>query len=339
MVMKRKPHHDRLDPNNPGIPVSRDDLRQASATYQRDVARAAAAEGVTPGALAGKAPVGQVPSDPTGVGAAPIQPHAQPPQPPQPPAPPTGGAGNGQPPGPGPDAAIPTNFTPGALADAGLEDQHPLLDELELNFGIKKLHVEHIMLANYKWTFRPMKFEDYEWMSNNLRRNPVTGDASEPSMSASNVAATLAAINDVPVIDIWKLDTTGRHIPDRLNPPPDLKFEGAAYLLEWFRSKVGMWELISALDEQTDVLFEKQRSGAFPLWGELASPWRRRLVELQEVMSEISSMEDGTPGDEPSPTQESSPQTPEPSSSGTTQEPPTSSSTGATESPKTASTG
>jgi len=209
------------------------------------------------------------------------------------------------------------------------EEEHPLLAELEENFGLRKLVPKHLELAGYTWTFRPMNFQDYEWMT---QRAAVMG-TSEPSLSATNVAVTLAAINGTPVYEIFDIPTTGRHIPDPLNPPPDIKYEAAEYMLGWLRNKVGMWELIGELDEKTDILFEEDRKEAYPLWDTLASPYRRRLVELREqLMREGSSEElDGKLGDDASHMQGSSPQTNGQDGSGTTSEQPSSSSTGVTE--------
>jgi hypothetical protein len=250
--------------------------------------------------------------------------------PPQPQAPPRA------PQGPGPEPAIPATYSAGAAPEE--EEKHPLLEDLEHNFGIAKLKCQDIMLGGYKWTFRPMSFEDYEWMANHMRRNSITQEAAEPSMTVTSVTAVLAAINDTPIYELFQVDTTGRHIPDKLNPPPDIKFEGAIYLLEWFREKVGMWELIGKLDEQVDILFEDQRSREFPLWETLASPYRQQIVELKKAL-ESSQEPDGKPGDDASPQQESSPQTQEPSSSGTTPRPPISSSTGTSEQSEIGSTG
>lgn len=337
MAMKRKPHHAGLDPNAPGIPVSRDQLRSASATYQRTQADASRSEGVQLGPLAGKAPA-EVPQNLTGVdGAAPVRPPQAPPPGPPPPGPPQGSGGNGRPPQQ-PEPSIPTTFQASGRRD-DFEEKHPLLEDLEFNFGIEKLQCADVELAGYRWTFRPMRFEEYEWMSNNIRRNIATGETSEPSLAVAGVSATLAAINGTPVYEVFKVDTTGRHIPDRMNPPPDIKFEAATYILEWFREKVGMWELISELDSQTDVLFEEQRSKQFPLWETLASPFRQRLVELRQLLENSGTEPDGKPGDDASPSPEHSPPTPEPSSSGTTPEQPTSSSTGGSESSGTALTG
>ncbi|NIV32277.1 MAG: hypothetical protein GWN58_23400 [Anaerolineae bacterium] len=320
--MKRKPHQEGLDPQNPGIPVSPQDLRTASKEYQRTQAKAVQQGPVQPGSLAGKAPVGEVPQNLTGVdGQQAAQRHmAAPPKPQQPPP-----SGDGQ----GPEPAIPATYSAGK-APGDEAEKHPLLEDLEHNFGIEKLKCQEVELGGYKWTFRPMSFEDYEWMANHVRRNVMTQEAAEPSMSVASVAAVLAAINDTPVYELFKVDATGRHIPDKLNPPPDIRYEAALYLLEWFREKVGMWELIGKLDEQVDILFEEQRSREYPLWATLASPYRQQIVELKQALD--SSMEpDGKPGDDASQQQESSPQTQEPSSSGTTPKPSTSSSTGTTE--------
>lgn len=324
MPMKRKPHQEGLDPQNPGIPVSPQQLREASKAYQQTQARAIQQGGVQPGALAGM-PVREVPQNLTGVDGAP---QASPR--PQPAPPPPGG--NGQ----GPEPPIPAAYNAGGSKEEG--EKHPLLEDLEYNFGISKLECEEVLLAGYKWTFRPMAFEDYEWMSNNVRRSLLTQESSEPSMSVASVAAVLAAINGTPIYELFEVSTTGRHIPDKMNPPPDIKFEAATYLLEWFREKVGMWELIGKLDEQVDILFEEQRSREYPLWGTLASPYRQQIMELKRQLEGSLTGPAGKPGDDASQQQESSPQTQEPSSSGTTQEQPSSFSTGTTEQSETGST-
>jgi hypothetical protein len=218
------------------------------------------------------------------------------------------------------------------------EDVHPLLSQLEEDFGLKKIEVKHVKLGGYTWTFRPMSYQDYEWMA--ARATETDARGTEPSMSVANVAATLAAINGSPIYEIFNIDDTGRHIPDPLNPPPDIKYEAAQYLIEWFRNKVGMWELVGKLDEQTDLLFEEERSAQYPLWETLASPYRRRIVELHQILSRSTkgAEEDGSnSGDDASQSQESSPQTNEQPSSGTTSPPPTSSSTGTNESSETSS--
>ena len=333
MPMKRKPHQEGLDPQNPGIPVTTRDLRDASKNFQKTQARAIQHGGVQPGPLAGKVPTPEVPQNLTGadspVAAAPS---SEPPQPPQrPPQSPSSG-GNGQ----TPEPPIPATYNAGGAEE---EQKHPLLEDLEINFGIEKLRCEEVLLGGYKWTFRPMRFEDYEWMSNNVRRSLITQESSEPSMSVASVAAVLAAVNGTPVYELFQVNTgIGRHIPDPLNPPPDIKFEAATYLLEWFREKVGMWELISKLDEQVDLLFEEQRSREYPLWDTLASPYRQRIVELKQAL-DSSTEPDGKPGDDASQQQESSPQMQEPFSSGTTPEQPTSFSTGTPEQSKTGSMG
>lgn len=320
MPMKRKPHQEGLDPQNPGIPVTTKDLRSASQEYQKTQARSLAAQGVQQGSLM-TAPV-DVPQNVTGVdqpgGVAP--PRQAPPRQ----APPAGGNGHG------PEPAIPASYSAGVSNIEEMADKHPLLEELEHSFGIEKLKCRDIELGKYVWTFRPMRFEDYEWMANNVRRNPVTQESSEPAMSVVSVSALLAAVNGTPVYEMFKVDTTGRHIPDKFNPPPDIRYEAATYLLEWFREKVGLWELISKLDAEVDLVFEDQRSREYPLWETLASTYRQRIIALKRQL-ESSTEPDGKSGDDASQQQESSPQTPEPSSSGTTPEPLTSSSTGMTE--------
>jgi hypothetical protein len=268
-------------------------------------------------------PVDEVPQNLTGADGTPAAAPPQAPAPQRPPQQPPGG--NGQ----GPEPSIPAAFSAGGLAEDA--DKHPLLEDLELNFGIEKLKCETVKVGGYTWTFRPMRFEDYEWMSNNVRRSLITQESSEPSMSVASVSAVLAAINGTPVFELFGVASTGRHIPDKLNPPPDIKFEAASYLLEWFREKVGMWELIGKLDEQVDILFEEQRSNEYPLWATLASPYRQQIMELKRTLDGSLTEPDGTPGDDASQQQGSSPQTQEPSSSGTTDKPPTSSSTGTTE--------
>jgi len=272
--------------------------------------------------------VQEVPQNLTGVDGQ-AAPSPQAPQ--RPPAPPAGG--NGQ----SPEPSIPAAYSADGPED--IADKHPLLADLEFNFGIEKLECETVKLGGYTWTFRPMRFEDYEWMSNNVRRSLITQESSEPSMSVASVSAVLAAINGTPVYEVFSVESTGRHIPDKLNPPPDIKFEAASYLLEWFREKVGMWELIGKLDEQVDILFEEQRSSEYPLWTTLASPYRQQIMELKRTLDSSLKEPDGTPGDDASQQEESSQQTQEPSSSGTTPEPPTSSSTGQSEESATGSTG
>jgi hypothetical protein len=318
MTMKRKPHQQGLDPSKPGKQINQDDLRTASAGYQRELKRREEAAGVEPGALAGSGVPHEVPENLTG-------------------APP---GGNGQPPPPTPppqsgepEGVLPTGYQAKAPKEA--EEEHPLLGQLEADFGLKKLKVKHIELAGYRWTFRPMSFQDYEWMSS--KGTEIDAQGVEPSMSVANVAATLAAINGTPVYTVFKIDVLGRHIPDPLNPPPDIKYEAAQYLLEWFRNKIGMWELVGSLDEQTDILFEEERSEVYPLWASLASPLRRRLVELSTTLK-TSIEESGNPGDDASQSQESSPPTSEPDGSGTTPPPKTSFSTGTKESSGTTST-
>lgn len=318
MPMKRKPHQEGLDPRAPGIPVTPQQLRDASKDYQKTQARSLSAQGIQQGSLM-TAPV-DVPQNLTGADR-PDDPSRQAPPPQRPPGPPAGG--NGQ----GPEPAIPATYSAGSIED--MAEKHPLLEDLEFNFGIEKLKCQDIELGGYVWTFRPMRFEDYEWMANHVRRNPITQESSEPSMSVVSMAALLAAINRTPIFELFKVDTTGRHIPDRLNPPPDIRYEAAVYLLEWFREKVGMWELISKLDAEVDIVFEQQRSREYPLWATLASSYRQRIVELKNQISSLP--EDGNSGEDASQQQEPSPQTPEPSSSGTTQQQPDSSSTGTTE--------
>lgn len=321
MPMKRKPHQEGLDPTAPGVPVSTQDLREASKAYQKQHARAVQ-DGDRPGALAGM-PVQEVPANLTGVdGAFSAPPVAVPPEP-------------SEGPSQKPEPPIPPVFTPGT-AEA---EKHPLLEDLELNFGIEKLKCEEIVLGGYTWTFRPMRFEDYEWMSNNVRRSLITQESSEPSMSVASVAAVLAAVNGTPVYELFHVNVTGRHIPDKFNPPPDVKFEAATYLLEWLREKVGMWELIGKLDEQVDLLFEMQRSREYPLWDTLASPYRQQIIDLKRTLDGFSQEPAGKPGDGASQPSASSPQTPGPSSSGTTPEPPSSSSIGTTEQSATGSMG
>ncbi len=321
MPLKRKPHHANLDPNNPGVRVNPSDLRTASTQFHRAQAQAMHAQGVHPGPLAGKG----VPME-----APPPERVAPPPQPQVP-------SGNGKQ-AQQPEPPIPEVYQAPMATGTVEEDVHPLLSQLEEDFGLKKIEVKHVKLGGYTWTFRPMSYQDYEWMA--ARATETDARGTEPSMSVANVAATLAAINGSPIYEIFNIDDTGRHIPDPLNPPPDIKYEAAQYLIEWFRNKVGMWELVGKLDEQTDLLFEEERSAQYPLWETLASPYRRRIVELHQILSRSTkgAEEDGSnSGDDASQSQESSPQTNEQPSSGTTSPPPTSSSTGTNESSETSS--
>ena len=322
MPLKRKPHHANLDPTNPGVRVNPADLRTASAQFHRAQAQTLQAQGIQPGPLAGKGVPFEAP------------PPEQPPQrtAPPPQTPPTG---NGKPPQQ-PEPPIPEIYQAPKATGAEKEEIHPLLAQLEEDFGLKKISVKYVKLGGYIWTFRPMSFQDYEWMAAKATETDAKG--TEPSMSVANVAATLAAINGTPVYQIFDIDDTGRHIPDPLNPPPDIKYEAALYLIEWLRNKVGMWELVGKLDEQTDLLFEEERSVQYPLWETLASPYRRRIVELHQILSRSTKGEEeegSNSGDEQSQSQESSLQTSEQLSFGTTSQLQTSSSTGTNESSET----
>ena len=325
MAMKRKPHQANLNPQAPGRRVTPDDLARGSSQFQKSQLAAMEAEGLTPGgapnapvadaALATGPAFSQEPGvDPRAAGAPQAAPQA---------------AQAAAPPPSGPEPSIPATYQP-SLPIAEVEQKHPLLAELETAFGIEKLKVASVEVAGYVWTFRPMDHEAYEWMSSNLMRNPETGETGEPSLSVANVASTLAAINEVPLYKVFNLNVVGRHIPDPMNPPGDIKWVAARYVLEWLRSKVGMWELVGKLDEQIDILFEEQRSHSYPLWQELAHPLRRQLVEMREMLKASSTEPDGRTGDAASPSQASSPQTSVPTNSGTTPEPPSSSSTGMT---------
>jgi hypothetical protein len=324
MAMKRKPHQAGLDPTKPGAPVTQADLRKGSQAYHKEQHAKMKEAGITPGALAGAEgmPGHEVPENLTGVdrpsgGNGQPEPPVPPQRPPQ--APPAGAQA--------PEPPIPAGYQAGEAAKLPDKEDHPLLAELEENFGIKKLQVKTLELAGYRWTFRPMSFQDYEWMTT---RAAAMG-TSEPSLSAAGIAAQMAAINGTPIYEIFDIPVQGRHIPDPNNPPPDIRYEAAEYLLGWLREKVGMWELIGELDEKIDILFEEDRKEAYPLWETLASPYRRRLVELREnLMEEMSSEEqDGNSGEGASPTQPSSPQTKEQGGSGTTPDQQSSTSTGA----------
>jgi len=319
MAMKRKPHQEGLNPQRPGVPVTRQELVKGSHAYHKAQQKRQEEAGFTPGPLAGAEglPPHEVPENLTGVDK-PQGGNGRP----RAPKPPVAPQGAGEPP-------IPAGFQAGQAVKTPEKEDHPLLVELEESFGLKKLTVKQLELAGYTWTVRPMSFQDYEWMT---QRAAVMG-TSEPSLSATNVSVILAAINGTPIYEIFGIPTTGRHIPDPMNPPPDIKYEAAEYLLGWFRNKIGMWELVGELDEKTDILFEEDRKEAYPLWETLASPYRRRLVELREALMNENSTEepDGNSGDDASHTQESSPQTNEQEGFGSTNEPPSSTSTGVNE--------
>ena len=204
-----------------------------------------------------------------------------------------------------PEPAIPSNQIPASFV-AGMPEaakkRHPLLDRLEKDFGISRLECRDHVFAGYKWTFRPQTFLDYEWATAHL-----TEELSMPTLAACNVASMLAAIDDVPVYEIFGVDTIGRSISDPLNPPPDIRRQASTSLLEWFRNDLGLWEIISRLDETIDILFEVQRRDQYPLWLEMVSEERkahlsRLLARSGKVSSTPSETTNGSSGEKPPPT-------------------------------------
>jgi hypothetical protein len=313
MALKRKPHQSMLDPTNPGVRVDPSDLRRANIEYNRAQAQHMHAQGIQPGPLAGSGmqyeapPLEQKPVVPLPPPSPMIEPKvAQQPEPP-----------------------IPEVYRASKIGENQEEEVHPLLTQLEEDFGLKKISVKHVQLGGYTWTFRPMCFQDYEWMA--ARATETEARGTEPSMSVANISATLAAINNVPIYQMFSIEVMGRHIPDPYNPPPDIKYEAAQYLIEWLRNKVGMWEVIGKLDEQTDLIFEEERAAQYPLWQALASPYRRRIVELHQILTKSTGdqkEEDLSSGDDALQSQGSSPPMSEPSTFGTTNQQWSSTSTG-----------
>lgn len=309
--MPVKPQGQARDPQHPGILIDPATLQQKAREAARAQQANLEAQGIRPGPLGGAPP----PDDPN-IQAAMTPAQAERPEPAIPQL-----------------ENVPEAFKAGQASKE--KRKHPVLAKLEQDLGLVRLEVRDIILGGHRWTFRPMGFIDYEWMAGSLYENK-DGDTPLPSLTVCSVASCLTAIDGSPVYEVFDVDVSGRHIADPNNPPPDIRRKAADAVLLWFREGLGMWELIAKLDEQMDLVFESQRSERFPLWGELASPGRQRMLALrlelaaqEKTQTESSTVTPaGLPGGEPWLTQGSSPRIPVPENSGTTDTLPASLSTG-----------
>lgn len=166
------------------------------------------------------------------------------------------------------DPKVPDSFDPSAVGLKPVEQKkrHPLLVRLEKEFGISKLNTKVVALGGYTFTFRPKSYRDYEWMTNNIPPTPENKVAVS-SFQVTSVASGLAAINDVPIYELFDIDVTGRFIPNKNYPPPDIREAAQNILLQWFRDDVGLWELIPALDVAYSEVFDKEKDASYPLKG------------------------------------------------------------------------
>lgn len=201
--------------------------------------------------------------------------------------------------------SLPSTFIPGSVEGA----LHPILAGLNQELGIGKLHPIEVKLVNRLWTFRPMNFYDYEWQSKQwLSMRNEEGQVTSPTLAATNVAARLAAIDKVPIYEIYGVNTRGRHIPRPLFPPPDIRIAAAEKVLEWLREEAGMWELAIELDTRFDMEGEVDRMDHLPFaWGEIANQQRKLLVlagslavstEMQRTASAERTSPSGKDGEE-----------------------------------------
>lgn len=178
-----------------------------------------------------------------------------------------------------PPAAIPDSFEAGEVAKPA--NVHPLLRQLNQEFGLERLKVDVVELGGHRWAFRPKDYSALEWVTEritveNQGKEAITG------VSAVTVAAHLALVDGVPVYELFGVDVTGRHIADPANPPVDLKRQASEAVLSWLRGDVGLTEIIEELEGKFSVAHERQRREAYPLWARLASTYHQMLVSLDE---------------------------------------------------------
>jgi hypothetical protein len=214
-----------------------------------------------------------------------------------------------------PPAAIPDAFEGGDVHKK--QAVHPLLKQLNQEFGLEKLKTEIVELGNHRWEFRPKDYSALEWVTErialeNQGRDTITG------VSAINVAAHLAAVDGVAVHTLFNIDTLGRHIADSNNPPVDIRRQASEAVLDWLKNDIGLTELVEELESRYSASYERQRRDAYPLWRQLASTYHQMMVSLgdQEVPTKETTVSDSPTGDASSPLQPPSPQKSEQDTSG-----------------------
>jgi len=214
-----------------------------------------------------------------------------------------------------PPAAIPDSFEAGAAPVA--QRIHPLLKQLNQEFGLERLKTEIVEMGNHRWSFRPKDYSSLEWVTERLTlMNQESGTIT--GVSAIHVAAHLALVDGVPVYEIFNIETTGRHIADKGNPPADIKRQASEAVLSWLREDIGLTEIIEALETKFEVLYERQRRDAFPLWQTLANTYQKMLVSVEDEPTPTpETTANASPsGAVASPSREPSPPTTAPASSG-----------------------
>jgi hypothetical protein len=178
-----------------------------------------------------------------------------------------------------PAPAIPSSFDAGkSVPTLQGKEEHPVLKKLKTHFGIEKLEPVEFEYVGFKWSFRPPNLRSYEWMSAKVL--VVDGGVSLPSLATAEVCSSLAAIDDVPLFEVFDIDTSGRYIPDPLNPPPDIRDAAADACIAWFRDSAGLWEVVGNLNDKQTEISEKEREDNYPLYEEVLESRRKSLTRM-----------------------------------------------------------
>jgi hypothetical protein len=213
---------------------------------------------------------------------------------------------------------VPVAFKAGAPITEETE-KHELLVQLSRDFGLQTAPTETVEIAGYRWTLRAPNYPDHDWYTETL----VSGRASAARYQLVRLAASLAAVNGVPLYKLFGL--SNEFVADPLYPPVNIRYQGANRFIDWVEEPGNLMfvELIERAHNALDAYHEKVK-GDHPLWA--------ALKPASTTPSAAPS--DGASGPPPSLGAASSPPIPGPETSGTTSVPPASSSEPASASSK-----
>lgn len=121
--------------------------------------------------------------------------------------------------------------------------RHPVLEGLLRDFGLKTYGVKTVELEapynGYRWSFRKYSREQLNYALSVASNSALSAEAMESRLRTTTMAISLAALNDVPVWEVFGVDTENAAITDTMYPPNSVAILAAGRVVDF-------------LDEHTD---------------------------------------------------------------------------------------